>query len=136
MADRLMVNEDCAIDQAELDWKFAPSGGPGGQHANRSSTRAEVTFDAASSPSLTEPQRARIVERFGPVVRVVADDERSQLRNRGLALERLGLRLAAALVVQPPRRPTRPGRGARERRLTDKREQASRKAERRWKPDA
>src|SRR5947209_3177719 len=79
----------CSIPLSELEWRFTPSGGPGGQHANRSNTRVEVRFDVATSPSLGERQRARLLERLGPTVRVVADDERSQARNRALALERL-----------------------------------------------
>jgi ribosome-associated protein len=117
----LRVSRSCAIPLDELEWRFTSSGGPGGQHANRSNTRAEVRFDVAASPSLSEVHRARLVERLGPVVRVVADDERSQLRNRELALERLRARLAEALRVERTRRPTAPTRASRERRLETKR---------------
>ena len=86
----LVVSRTCRIPLSELEWRFSASGGPGGQHANTSNTRAEVRFDVAGSPSLGPRQRARLLERLGPVVRVVADDERSQARNRQLALDRLG----------------------------------------------
>lgn len=129
--DVLRVTASVRIPAHELDWRFGPSGGPGGQHANRAHTRAEVRFDIETSPSLTEGQRNRLMKKLGPTVVVSADDERSQLRNRRLALDRLRLRLADALVVEKPRRPTRPGRGAVERRLDAKRRQASRKQERR-----
>lgn len=116
----LRVTRSCAIPLAELEWRFTASGGPGGQHANRSNTRAEVRFDVAASPSLLEVHRERMLERLGPVVRVSADDERSQLRNRELALERLRARLAEALRVERTRRPTAPSRGAKLRRLESK----------------
>lgn len=106
---------------SELAWRFGPSGGPGGQHANKANTRAEVRFDIASSPSLGPRQRARLEERFGPSVRVVADGERSQLRNRDLALERLRSRLAEALRVRPVRRPTKTPASVTRARLESKR---------------
>jgi ribosome-associated protein len=122
------------IDTDELSWRFGRSGGPGGQHANTSDTRAEVRFDVASSPSLGPRQRARILDRLGPVVTAAAADSRSQARNRELALERLRSKLAAALRVERPRRPTRPGTAARERRLEDKKRRSERKQARR-RPD-
>ena len=121
----LQVTADCVIDVAELVWRFTPSGGPGGQHANRSSTRAEVSFDVAASPSLDDWQRQRLLDRLGPVVVVAADDERSQLRNRRAAQDRLRSRLADALRIETPRRPTRPSRGSVERRLQAKRQRAA-----------
>ena len=127
----LRVTASVAIPVHELDWRFGPSGGPGGQHANRAHTRAEVRFDVTASGALTDVQRRRVRDRLGDVVMVSADDERSQLRNRRLALDRLRQRLAGALRVDPPRRPTRPGRGAVERRLQAKRRQANRKRDRR-----
>ena len=129
--DGLRVTASVVIAVSELEWRFGPSGGPGGQHANRAHTRAEVRFDIETSPSLTEGQRNRLMKKLGSAVVVSADDERSQLRNRRLALDRLRLRLADALVVEKSRRPTRPGRGAVERRLDAKRRQASRKQDRR-----
>ncbi|MGI8684902.1 MAG: alternative ribosome rescue aminoacyl-tRNA hydrolase ArfB [Acidimicrobiales bacterium] len=127
MTDDLRVSGSLRIPLAELEWRFSRSGGPGGQHANTADTRAEVRFDVAGSPSLGPRQRARLLERLGPVVRVVASDERSQARNRQLALERLAARLAEALHIERPRRPTRPSKGAKERRLEAKRHQGERK---------
>ena len=129
--DALRVSASVVIPAHELSWSFGPSGGPGGQHANRAHTRAEVRFDVEASGSLSQYQRQRIIDRLGSVVIVSADDERSQLRNRRLALDRLRQKLAGALRVEPPRRPTRPGRGAVERRLDAKRRQAARKRDRR-----
>jgi ribosome-associated protein len=129
--DVLRVTRSVTIPLDELEIRTGPSGGPGGQHANRAHTRVEVRFDAESSPSLGPVQRTRVVTKLGPVVRAAADDERSQARNRALALERLASRLAAALHVDPPRRPTRPSKGAVQRRLDDKRRRSQRKQERR-----
>lgn len=119
--EHLRVTATCAIPLGELRWRFSRSGGPGGQHANTSDTRAEVIFDVAGSPSLREHHRHRLLDRLGPEVRVVAADERSQVRNRALALERLAERLAGALRVDTPRRPTRPTRGSQVRRVESKR---------------
>ena len=129
--DALRETASVLIPAHELSWTFGPSGGPGGQHANRAHTRAEVRFDVEASSSLSQYQRQRILTRLGAVVIVSADDERSQLRNRRLALDRLRQKLAGALRVETPRRPTRPGRGAVERRLDAKRRQAARKRDRR-----
>lgn len=129
--DVLRVTASVRIPAHELEWRFGPSGGPGGQHANRAHTRAEVRFDIGSSGAFSDSQRQRVMARLGPVVVASADDERSQLRNRRLALERLRVKLERALRVETPRRPTRPGRGAVERRLDAKRRQASRKQQRR-----
>jgi len=129
--DGLRVTSSVIIPAHELSWSFGPSGGPGGQHANRAHTRAEVRFDAATSRALSDHQRRLIMDRLGPIVVVTADDERSQLRNRRIALDRLRIRLAGALRVETARRPTRPSRGAVERRLEAKRRQAARKRERR-----
>jgi len=135
MAEHLQVNGSCRIPFDELEWRFSGSGGPGGQHANTANTRVELRFDVEHSPSLGPRQRAKILERCGPVVRVVAADERSQWRNRELALERLRLRLSDALRVERPRVATKPSKGANERRLQTKRRQGERKAARRAKPD-
>ena len=134
MADgsgRLRVTSGLAIPLAELTWRFSRSGGPGGQHANTADTRVEVRFDVAGSPSLGPRQRARLQERLGDEVRVVASDERSQARNREVALRRLADRLAEGLRVEAPRRPTRPTQASVRRRLDAKRRQAGRKADRR-----
>jgi ribosome-associated protein len=130
----LRVTPTCVLRLDELDWRFSASGGPGGQHVNTSNTRAEVRFDIAGSPSLGPRQRARLLERLGPEVRVVASDERSQLRNRELALERLRSRLADALRVATPRRPTKPTKAAKERRLDDKRHRSETKRRRQDRP--
>lgn len=127
----LRVSPTLVIPMSELTWRFSRSGGPGGQHANTADTRAEVRFDVVSSPSLGPRQRARLRERLGDEVRAVASDERSQARNRDLALERLAARLAGALKVDTPRRPTRPTKASVRRRLDAKRRQAGRKADRR-----
>ena len=128
---RLRVSSTLVLPLAELSWRFSRSGGPGGQHANTSDTRAEVRFDIAGSSALGPRQRARLQERFGDEVRVVASDERSQARNRDLALERLADRLADALRVTTPRRATKPSRASDRRRLEAKRRQSNRKADRR-----
>jgi ribosome-associated protein len=123
------------IPLSELQVRFSPSGGPGGQHANKVSTRVELRFDIEGSPSLGPRQRARLLERLGPELRVVVDDERSQVRNRQLAVERFRHRMADALHVEKARRPTRPSRGAKERRLADKRQLSERKRNRNRRPD-
>ena len=135
MTGELRVTRSCRIPLDELAWRFSASGGPGGQHANTSNTRAEVRFDVRASPSLGPRQRARLLERLGPVVRVAASDERSQARNRQLALERLRSRLADALRVARPRRPTAPSKAARERRLRAKHRRGEVKRQR-GRPDA
>jgi ribosome-associated protein len=120
----LRVSRGCSIPLAELTWFFTPSGGPGGQHANTSNTRVEVRFDVLNSPSLGPRQRDRLLERIGPVVRAVAGDERSQARNRALALERLRHRLAEGLKTDRPRVATRPSRASKERRVESKRQRS------------
>jgi ribosome-associated protein len=119
------------IPLAELEWRFSSSGGPGGQHANTANTRVELVFDVASSAALGPRQRALLRERLGPTVRVVASDERSQARNRQLALERLAQRLDEALRAERPRRPTVPTQASQERRLRAKQLRSARKQERR-----
>jgi len=117
-----------------LTWRFTRASGPGGQHVNKVSTRVELDCELALAgfpPALTE----RLVGKLGPVVRVAAGDTRSQQRNRELAEERLRAELAAAAVVPRRRRPTRPGKGAVERRLAGKRQQSERKSGRSWRPD-
>ena len=107
------------------------SSGPGGQHAQTSETRVEAVFDVESSTALTERQKRRVLERAGPVLRAVAQDERSQARNRELALERLVAALREALRVPRRRVPTRPSAAARERRLEEKRRRSRAKRLRR-----
>jgi ribosome-associated protein len=134
--DDLEVTPALRIPIDELSWRFTGSGGPGGQHANTSNTRVELTWDIAASSAPGPRQRELLVERLGSTVRVVVSDERSQTRNRDLALERLRTKLSAALRVQTPRRATRPSRGSQERRLESKRRHAERKRQRRQDPDA
>ena len=127
MPPELRVTRTCRIPLDELEWRFTASGGPGGQHANTANTKAEVRFDIANSPSLGPRQRARLLDRLGPVVRVVASDERSQVRNRSLALERLAARLGEGLRVDPVRRPTRARPSVAANRLADKRRRSETK---------
>jgi ribosome-associated protein len=129
--DLLRVSRSCAIPLDELEWRFTGSGGPGGQHANTSNTKVEVRLDVASSPSFGPRQRARVIERLGPVVRVVASERRSQHQNRELALERLRSRLAEALHVNPTRVPSKPSRATKQRRVEQKRHHAQIKQRRR-----
>ncbi|MBO0893722.1 MAG: aminoacyl-tRNA hydrolase [Acidimicrobiales bacterium] len=126
----LRITPSCRIPLSELTFRYSPPGGPGGQHANVTRSRVEVTFDARRSPSLEPHQRDRIVERLGPVVGAVASDHRSQARNRALALERLSFRLAVALRPRPARRKTAPSPAARERRLAAKRRRSELKRSR------
>jgi ribosome-associated protein len=132
--DDLVVTRSVSIPRRELTVSFHASGGPGGQHANKAATRVELVFDIAASPSFTEHQRERVMAKLGPVLRVVVDDERSQARNRALAEERFVARLAAALHVERPRRPTRPSRAAKERRIQAKKQRSQTKAQRRRPP--
>ena len=132
---RVRVTRSLTIGADELEWRFTTSGGPGGQHANRSQTRVEVRFDVAGSPSLGPRQRAHLVERVGPVARAVAGDSRSQVRNREVALARLCQRLAEGLRSPAARVPTRPSRAAAARRVEDKRRRGTRKRERSGRPD-
>lgn len=131
----LRVTRSLAVPLAELDWRFSASGGPGGQHVNTSNTKVELRFDVAGSPSLGPRQRERLLERLGPSVRVVVSDQRSQARNRVLALERLRERLAEGLRVETPRRPTRPTRSSKVRRVESKRQRGDIKRLRRSGPD-
>ena len=127
MGDGLAVSGSILIPETELGWRFSRSGGPGGQGVNTTDSRAELIFDVAASTAFTPDQRDRVLQRLSRrlvdgVVTVVAAEHRSQLRNREAARIRLAAMLRAALAPDPPnRRPTRPSRAARERRLADKR---------------
>jgi ribosome-associated protein len=116
---------------SEIDVRASRSSGPGGQHANVTASRIEAAFDVAASSALSDEQKRRVMARCGPRVTAVAQDSRSQARNREVALERLRGRLAAALHVPRTRRPTRPTRSSRERRLESKRRTGERKRARR-----
>jgi ribosome-associated protein len=131
MDDPMRVGRDTEIPLREVVVRASRSSGPGGQHANVTASRVEASFDVAASTALTDEQKRRVISRLGPRVVAVAQDARSQTRNRELALERLARRLSSALVVQRPRRPTTPGRAARQQRLEAKRRQSERKRARR-----
>ena len=128
---RLRVTRSVSIPRSEIELRFSRSSGPGGQHAQKSDTRVEATFDVEASLSLTAAQKRRVLARAGPVIRAIAQDERSQWRNRELATERLVEALREALKVPRRRRPTRPSRAAVERRLEQKRRRSELKRRRR-----
>lgn len=130
----LRVNQRLALPLTEIVVRASRSSGPGGQHANVTASRVEASFDVAASASLSDAQRRRLLNRAGPRVVAVAQDARSQARNRELALSRLAERIARALVVPKRRTATKPTAASRERRLSAKRRDAQRKRERR-RPD-
>jgi ribosome-associated protein len=130
MPDVLPINRDVAIPLDEIGLQASRSSGPGGQHANKTESRIEATFDVAASSVLDDAQKRRVIARCGPVVRAVAQDARGQSRNRALALERLADRLARALEVPRARRATKPTKASRTRRLEAKRRASARKRDR------
>ena len=132
--DALRISDELSIPLAEVELRASRSSGPGGQHANVTASRIEAVFDVRASKTLSDSQRSRLLEKLGERVTAVAQDARSQARNRELALERLAAKLAEGVRRPKRRRPTRPGRAARERRLEQKRRTSQRKAERR-RPD-
>ena len=134
MSDGLEGTRDVTIPHGEVTVRTSRSSGPGGQHANVTASRVEAVFDVTASRALNEEQRARLMARCGPRITAVAQEARSQARNRELALERLRQRIARGLHVHRPRRATKPGRGARERRLQTKRRRGETKRGRR-RPD-
>ena len=129
--ESIRVTRTVSIPRGEVELRFSRSSGPGGQHAQKSDTRVEAVFDVEASSALSDAQKRRVVSRTGPVVRAVAQDERSQWRNRELALERLADTLREALRVQRPRRATKPTKAAVERRLEQKRRRSQTKRNRR-----
>jgi len=131
MPELLEINRDVSIPLEEIVLSASRSSGPGGQHANKTESRIEASFDVGASATLDDVQKARVTARCGPVVRAVAQDARSQARNRALALERLAVRLARALEVPRVRRATKPTNASRARRLDAKRRAAQRKRGRR-----
>lgn len=131
MADELRIDGRLSIPVREVELRASRSSGPGGQHANVTASRVEAVFDVRASVALDEAQRARLLERAGPIVTAVAQEARGQARNRELALARLAEKIAAALAVPRSRRPTKPSRGARKRRLEQKRRAGERKRARR-----
>ena len=129
--DAIRVNGSLALPRGEVELRFSRSSGPGGQHAQKSDTRVEAVFDVEASSALSEAQKRRVVAKAGPVLRAVAQDERSQWRNRELALERLAETLREALRIERPRRATKPTRTAVEKRLDQKRRRGEKKRLRR-----
>jgi len=129
--ETLHVHRGLDLPLSEISWRATTAGGPGGQHANRTLSRVEVQFDVGASATLGPRQRARLLERLGPVVRASAADSRSQARNKQLALDRLAAKLDAGLRVMPSRRPTRPTKGSQTRRVEAKRHRAEVKRARR-----
>jgi ribosome-associated protein len=130
-AESIRVTRSVTLPVEEIELRFSRSSGPGGQHAQRSETRVEAVLDVEASAALTPAQKRRVTARAGPVLRAVAQDERSQWRNRELAVERLVASLREALRVERPRRPTKPTKESKERRLADKRRRAETKRLRR-----
>jgi ribosome-associated protein len=124
IGDAIRITRRVAIPRSEIELRFSRSSGPGGQHAQRTETRVEAVFDVSASSVLTDRQKARVLSRAGPVLRAVAQDERSQWRNRELAIERLADALRAALSIRRPRRATTPTAASVEQRLEDKRRRA------------
>ncbi len=129
----LDLGDGVTVPGSEVAWRFTASGGPGGQHANRANSRAEARLDLVTSPSLAAHPgvQRRLQNRLGAEVAVTVDDERSQARNRSLALDRLEARLRAALVRTKPRRKTKPSRGAKRRRVEQKKQRGELKKQRR-----
>ena len=129
--ESILVTRSVALPVAEVDFQVSRSSGPGGQHAQKSETRVVAVFDVEASSALTETQKRRVVAKAGPVLRAVAQDERSRARNRELALERLVAALREALRVERKRKPTKPTAASRERRLEQKKRRSQTKRLRR-----
>jgi ribosome-associated protein len=135
MDEGIRVGEGTVIPIEEIQFRASRSSGPGGQHANVTASRIEAVFDVEGSETLSDRQRQLLLRKVGERVTAVAQDARSQARNRELALERLREKIEAALRQPKPRRPTKPTRAARERRLQQKRQRSERKAQRRPPPE-
>jgi len=129
--ESIRVTRSVSIPRSEIELRFSRSSGPGGQHAQKTETRAEAVFDVERSVGLSDAQKHRVIARAGPVLRAVAQDERSQWRNRELAIERVVEALREALKVERRRKPTRPSAAARKRRLEQKRQRGETKRLRR-----
>jgi ribosome-associated protein len=135
VSNLLEIRPGVAIPLIEVELRTSRSSGPGGQHANVTASRVEAVFDVAASEALTDAQKARIAARLGPRVTATAQDTRSQLRNRELALERLAQRLAHALEVRRPRTATRPTKASKRRRVDAKKRRGDIKRARRRPAD-
>lgn len=129
--ESIQVTRSVAIPVSEIDLRFSRSSGPGGQHAQKSETRVEAIFDVEASAALSPVQKARVVRKAGPALRAIAQDERSQTRNRELAIQRVVEALRQALRVERRRRPTKPTAASRQRRLEAKRRRGQTKQLRR-----
>jgi ribosome-associated protein len=129
--ESIRVTRSVVLPRAEIELRYSRSSGPGGQHAQKSETRVEAIFDVAASSALSEAQKRRVIAKAGPVLRAIAQDERSQSRNRELAVERVVEQLREALRVERRRRPTKPTAQSRERRLESKRRRSQTKRLRR-----
>jgi ribosome-associated protein len=134
--ESIRVTRSVVLPRSEIELRYSRSSGPGGQHAQKSETRAEAVFDVEASSALTETQKRRVKAKAGPVLRAIAQDERSQTRNRELAIERLVEQLRQALRVPRARRPTKPTAQSRERRLESKRRRSQTKRLRRPPPES
>jgi len=134
-AESIRVTKSVAVPVSEIELRTSRSSGPGGQHAQKSETRVEALFDVEASSALTDAQKRRVVAKAGPVLRAIAQDERSQLRNRELATERLVAALRDALFVQRRRVPTKPSAAAKARRIDEKKRRGEIKRLRRQPPD-
>lgn len=134
-SDSVRVTRSVMLPLTEIRIRVSRSSGPGGQHANTAETRVEASFDVASSSALTDAQKRRVTAKAGPLLRAVAQDERSQARNRELAIERLVARLADGLRVERRRLPTRPSRAATESRLEAKKRRGAVKRQRSLRDD-
>ena len=126
-SESIRVTRSVTLPVSEVEFRTSRSSGPGGQHAQKSETRVEALLEVESSTALTEGQKKRVTAKAGPLLRAIAQDERSQLRNKELALERLVEHLRAALYVARPRKPTKPGKAAVERRLENKKRRSQTK---------
>jgi ribosome-associated protein len=133
--ESIRVTRTVTLPVSEIELRFSRSSGPGGQHAQKSETRVEAILDVEASSALSETQKARVVRKAGPILRAIAQDERSQTRNRELAVERLVETLRQALRVERRRRPTKPTAASRERRLEQKRRRSETKQLRRRPED-
>jgi ribosome-associated protein len=133
--ESIRVTRTVTLPISEIELRFSRSSGPGGQHAQKTETRVEAIFDVVASSALGPAQKARVLRKAGPVLRAVAQDERSQSRNRELAVERLVEALREALKVKRRRRPTKPTAASRERRLEQKRRRSRAKQLRRRPED-
>ena len=129
--ESIRVTRSVVLPRTEIAYRTSRSSGPGGQHAQKSETRVEALFDVQASSALTDGQKRRVAAKAGPTLRAVAQDERSQLRNRELAVERLAEQLRAALKIDRPRVATRPSKAAKERRLDAKKRRGTTKQLRR-----